>query len=162
MRLKYRNNTAAFIWFFVAIWNMGPVMLIYLSIRDGLPIAGEYGVLKSIAAIAFFCAGVIGFFIYACRQCCVAVSIEKAGTVNVVWRYPFKVKRKSFAIANIQPAQVVKTKDSEGDPYYECQFAATYSDCMRETPSDIVIFEESHSRKRCEQTCQEFNLAIHG
>ena len=74
------------------------------------------------------------------------------GSVTVTWRYPHKVVRRVFGAAGVEPATVVGSRDSEGDPYFYARVVST--------DGETIDLAESHDRSACERACKKFNAAL--
>jgi hypothetical protein len=141
------NRVAVFFWLFAVAWLWGLLTMSYLLIRDGLP--PDQPVWFVAAMVTLFWAGGVGLSLYAVNKHCLSVRVDGAVQVTVTWLYPFKRRQEQFAIASIMPAQVQETKDSDGDPYFECWFV---------TPAGVrVVIAESHGRELCDTVCEAFN-----
>lgn len=155
MRRVYRNRIAAFIWAFTAFWNVGLGLFIWMWFREQVYQEG----LMYLLMIGLFCLSGIGLSLYANRRYCTTVILHDDRTLQIVWRYPLKAIRRALTTADISPAVVLVTKDSEGDPYYESQFQIIQAAQCSKLPSRVIVLKEGHSRTICEQICQAFNQA---
>jgi len=122
----------------------------YVFVRDGPP-AG-YSSATTIAILAFFWAGGIGFAAFVMRRPCLFVSVGPDARVRVTWRYPHKVVRKQFDAASVRPAEVVDAEDDEGNPYFYAR--------VRTLGTDFFDLAEGHTRSLCESACDQFNAAL--
>jgi hypothetical protein len=141
------NRVAVFFWLFAIAYLWGLLMMSYLLIRDGLP--ADQPVWFVAAMVPFFWAGGIGLALYAMNRHCLSIRVDETAQVTVTWLYPFKRRQERFAVSSVAPAQVQQTKDSDGDPYFECWFV---------TPAGVrVVVTESHTRELCDTVCEAFN-----
>ena len=122
----------------------------YVFVRDGPP-AG-YSSATTIAILAFFWAGGIGFAAFVMRRPCLFVSVGPDARVQATWRYPHKVVRKQFDAASVRPAEVVDAEDDEGNPYFYAR--------VRTLGTDFFDLAEGHTRSLCESACDQFNAAL--
>ena len=150
MAIAFRNRSAGFSWGIVALWLTLLMAGTYVFVRDGPP-AG-YSSATTIAILAFFWAGGIGFAAFVMRRPCLFVSVGPDARVRVTWRYPHKVVRKQFDAASVRPAEVVDAEDDEGNPYFYAR--------VRTLGTDFFDLAEGHARSLCESACDQFNAAL--
>ncbi|HEY0561882.1 MAG TPA: hypothetical protein VGD04_01025 [Methylophilus sp.] len=101
--------------------------------------------------LGFWIAGMTAA-LYAWHIPVIRVSILQNATVLVELIYPLRKVKHPFSVADILPATVIETKDSEGDVYFECQFRASNG--------FVAKLAESSSKEACERCCRQFNEAI--
>ena len=150
MAIAFRNRSVGFSWGIVALWLTLLMAGTYVFVRDGPP-AG-YSSATTIAILAFFWAGGIGFAAFVMRRPCLFVSVGPDARVRVTWRYPHKVVRKQFDAASVRPAEVVDAEDDEGNPYFYAR--------VRTLGTDFFDLAEGHARSLCESACDQFNAAL--
>ena len=147
-----RNYVAVFIWVFAGLWIASVVFMTLLVIRDGPP--GNQSPLATAGILLFFCLGAVGLALFTAQQACYKIHVLASGGVSVTVRYPLRVLRKTFSFAEISPATLIKTEDSEGDDYYICQLL------LGKPFESPVKLAEGHHRDVCEAVCRSFNEAI--
>lgn len=151
MSISFVNRSAMVIWCFTAVWVGMLFIATYMLIRDGLP--ADFIATANILFAASFWIAAIGLALYAASKPCYLVDVHSALRISVTWRYPHKVIRRDIPRAEVQPAAVFDSKDSEGDPYH---FARVLM------PGDFIDIAESHTRQICEEACARFNVALFG
>lgn len=157
--MKFRNSIAAFIWGFSFLFLVMCVLFTYLLIRDGashipiyppdIPDFYPPWVMPLVVAV-FWLAG-IGLAAYAGSKPCVSAEVQADKSVIVTHRYPLRKSVRHIPAARLEPARVIATTDSEGDPYFECQITAS--------DGFTASIAEGHDRGRCESVCASFNDA---
>ncbi len=151
MTTIFSNRKAAFLWGFAAVWMTVLILMTYVLFRDGPP--DGYAMPEASLVAGLFWIGGLGFVVYVASKPCISVTIDPAGAA-VCWRYPHKVVRRTIPAAGIVPAQVVESRDDEGEPYFYARVGAA--------EAGIVDLHEGHSRSDCELVCARFNAALKG
>jgi hypothetical protein len=149
--LIFRNYKAAFLWGFMAVFMTFVALMTLVLFRD-LSASKSHGFWQAVIMGVFWIAG-LGFSMFAAGRPCVTVVVQP-GTVRIVHRYPFRCKQHDVSYGELTSAQVVESRDSEGDPYF---YART-----RLKDGSRVDLSESHSREKCETVCATFNDAVSG
>ena len=132
------------------MWVSALGAMTYVALRDGAP-AGSSGTTIAIVMGALWIFA-IGLVAYMSTQSCLHVAVHE-GRVTATWRYPHKVLRKELPVASVRLAEVVRSRDGEGDPYFHARITSGDG-----KPIDIL---EGHDRAACEQACHRFNRALH-
>ncbi|MEO7728186.1 MAG: hypothetical protein ABIS45_13095, partial [Burkholderiales bacterium] len=99
---------------------------------------------------AFWIAG-LGASAFAASRPCIRAVVNSGGA-RVLWIYPFSRTRRDLHRSELDIAQIVESRDGDGDPYF---FARTH---LRGGP-DVNLFE-SQNRTACEAVCMNFNAAL--
>jgi hypothetical protein len=149
--MVFRNYKAAFLWGFMAIFMSLVALMTWVLFRD-LSKSQSHGVWQSVIMGVFWIAG-LGFSAFAASQPCVKVVVAH-GFVRIVHRYPFSRLEHELPYDRAKPAQIVESRDSEGDPYFSAR-----AGMVDGLPIDLF---ESHSRGKCEAVCVEYNAAVFG
>lgn len=148
--VTFRNRMAAFLWGFTVVWLGMVATFTWLLFTDGAP-EGTSPLLMRAVLGAFWLAG-FGLVAWVSGKAITMVTVERDRSVSCTRRYPFRVERWSLPASDVSPAELVESKDSEGDPYF---YARIY-----ESNGRIVDLAEAHDRERCENACKRFNEAI--
>lgn len=148
--VAFRNHKAVFGWVFAAIFVLFAGAMTYVFFRDGPP-AG-YSQLLIAALLALFWLFALAGFGFAASQPCVTVSVFPARDVRVAHRYLFRRAERLVPRAEIEPAQVVESRDDDGDPYFYAR--ATLGDGLR------IDLAEGHDRESCDSICRRFNAIL--
>ena len=146
----FRNRSAAFLWGFAAVWLVMLLAMTYVVLRDGPP--DGYPVATVVLVMAFFWVGGIGLGLFVSSKPCFYVTVESGTRVSATWRYPHKAVRKVVPAARVQPAEVVDSKDADGDPYFYAR--------VNTIDGESIDIAEGHSRVACEQVCERFNATL--
>jgi hypothetical protein len=149
--MRYRNNVAAVLWVFVGLWVCGVCAMSYLLWRDGPPPGTSIWFVGPVFAMFWIVAiAAIGF---AASHPCTRVSIGADGRISILQRYPHRGIRGEFSAAQVGSATVIKTTDSDGDPYFICQLAIGY-------PFEQPIRIAEGSREHCENIRSDFEARV--
>lgn len=148
--ISFHNRKAGFLWGFAVIWLAMLLAMTWVTVRDGPPEGYSVHAMLVIGAL-FWMAGLalLGFI---AGQPCSRLSLEPGGSVQLTWRYPFHVKRRTLSVHQLVPAEVVEIRDSEGDPYFLLRVQSLDGERM-----DIF---ESSDRKSAEDCREQFNEAL--
>ena len=121
----------------------------WLFQRDGAP--PGYHPLVSYGLLALFWAGGLGLIAHISGRPCYKVIIRRTDAL-FVWRYPFRSLRKEIALADVAPATIVESRDSDGDRYFHARVIIPQS-----PPFDL---DEGHFRDICLDVCTRFNALL--
>jgi hypothetical protein len=149
--LIFRNYKAAFLWGFMAVFMAFVALMTWVLFRD-LSASKSQGLWQAVIMSVFWIAG-LGFSMFAAGRPCMTVVVQPR-TIRIVHRYPFSRKQHDVSYGELTSAQVVESRDSEGDPYF-------YARTSLKDGSRIDLFE-SHRREKCETVCANFNDAVSG
>lgn len=148
--ILFQNRRAAFLWGFAALWLGLLAAMTWVTVRDGPP--DGYSVHATLVVGAFFWLFGLGLLSFIAEKPCYRLSIRGDGQVELRWRYPFHARRKTLSLAQLMPAEVIDTRDSEGDPYFLAR--------VRSHEGDVVHIAESAARQECEQACDTLNAVL--
>jgi hypothetical protein len=143
----FKNCSSAFLWGFSVVWLFMLLVMTYVVHRDGPP--NNHTPILTWSAVGFFWLGGIALAFFSASKPCFELRVESQKRVSATWRYPLRVVRRSFIKSQLCPAQVVESRDSEGDPYYIARVMTSDG-----TALDI---QEGHRRSNCENACSQFN-----
>jgi hypothetical protein len=144
-QLTIRNNTAAWLWGIgVGFWVV-LILLTWVLLVQGPPEDTNPAVIRIIFGV-FWLFG-IGATRYVFSKPMIHVTIEPE-RILILNRYPFKKQEFIYGPKDISSAEVIESKDSEGDDYFTTR--VQFKD-GRETQ-----LSEGHSREICEQTLKSF------
>lgn len=146
----FRNRVNAFLWGFTLVWMGMLAAFTWLYFADG-EAESTRGLLEHGALLLFWLGG-LGLVGWASASPCSFVSVSPGGTVRFTRRYPFRAERWQIAAGEASPAEVVESRDSDGDPYFYAR--------IRGPRGEAFDLAESHSRELCEAACERFNRAI--
>lgn len=144
----FHNRTPAFLWGFALFWYAMVMAFTWLVYAQGPPEGVAPSVIYGALALFWFAGIVIVSMALAAPSVRVVV---RARRVLVASRYPFRTVRESFRPAELEPAEVIDSVDSDGDPY----FCVT----VRARGDRAFTLEEGHHRPSCESTARRFNRA---
>lgn len=150
--ILFQNRRAVFLWGFAALWLGLLAAMTWVTVRDGPP--DGYSVHATLVVGAFFWLFGLGLLVFIADKPCYRLSIRTDGRAELHWRYPFHVKRRTVAVEQLTPAEVVETRDDEGDPYFLAR--------VRSLDGDIIRIAESAARQECEQACDKLNAILLG
>lgn len=150
LNMEFRNNKAAFIWVFAAIFLSFVAAMTYILLRDGAPHGYAFEFMGGVMAI--FWLGGLGLGSFAASQACQQIIVLSDGRVVVRWRYPFRSATRTVPANTLTPAQVIESRDSENDPYFYARFLLP--------DGTEVNVSEGHDRESCGQKCDLFNDAV--
>lgn len=158
--MKLRNNTAAFGWAISLAFLAACLAFTWLLIRDGasdIPIYPPdipevYPAWVMPAVLALFWMVGLTVTIHVAHVPCVLVEVMPDKSVRVVRRYLHRREVTVMSRGEFDNAQVIESKDSEGDPYFCVQLA--------DASGALITITESSSRPYCEEICARFNRAI--
>ncbi len=148
--VEFHNRAAAFLWGFAVVFLGFAVALSWVLWRDGPPAGYAWPFTIGVGLVGWLTGG--GFAAYACGKPCVRVTVESGVRVTVVWRYPLKTVVREAACSTLAAAQVVETRDGDGDPYFMVRWAWPGG-------TDVVVVE-GRDRQRCEALCARLNAAV--
>ncbi len=151
MRVISSNRVVWFIWLFTVVYAAGFFAMLYLLSRDGLP-PGD-SAFKVTMFVAVFLSG-LGILVWqSCTRCATSVTQLDNKRLRVVAQYPFRRIYHELAVRDAQPAIVVETKDSDGDPYFYTQINVGY-------PFKEQVKIAEGSRGFCETARDQFNALL--
>ena len=146
---SFRNNMAIVAWVFMAIWDLGLLLMTYAFIRDG-------GFHQFSAPVEHGILGLFWIFGAAGTAACfgrsrVHVAVDD-GEIVVRERWLLGSRVERFPVGSVSLPRLVQQRDSDGDPYFQCVLT---------TPAgrDIVV-KESHSFKNADAECDRLAAAI--
>ena len=102
--------------------------------------------------LAMFWAAGFGAARYLMGIPCVEARVDASGSVHILRRYPFRKESQTIHAADLAGAELVETKDSEGDLYYFIRF--TTADGMQ------IDVAQSPDRTICETALNSFKAAL--
>lgn len=144
-QLTIRNNTAAWLWGIgVGFWVV-LILLTWVLLFQGPPENTNPVVIRIIFGV--FWLFWIGATRYVFSKPMIHVTIEPE-RILILNRYPFKKQEFIYGPEDILSAEVIESKDSEGDVYFTTRIQ--FND-GRETE-----LSEGYSRDICEQTLKSF------
>ena len=143
----FKNRSSAFLWGFSVVWLTMLLAMTYVVYRDGPP--NNYMPVLTWSVLGFFWLGGIALASFSASKPCFELTVESHQRVSATWRYPLRVVRRSFIKSQLRPAQVVESRDSEGDPYYIAR--------VMTSDGTALDFKEGHMRSKCEDACSQFN-----
>jgi hypothetical protein len=155
-----KNRVAIFGWVFTAAFLIFCALITYILIRDGssniqIDPPSNTDVYPHwflpLIMLGFWIAG-ITVAMHMWHIPIVRVSVMQNASVLVELIYPLRKVKHQFAFAEIQPAIVIETTDSEGDVYYKCE--------LKTNNGFLTTLSESSDRAQCELCCRQFNAAI--
>lgn len=152
MTPRFQNRIVYFLWGFAATFLFFVTLMSYVLWRDGAPPPHSPRVMVGVVVL-FWSAG-LGLLVYAVRQPAIRVDFLPSGRLLVQRRYPLRCERRELARAEVRPAEVLETTDSEGAPYFRVQVALA--------GGATVDIAEGHSRAHCQAVCARFNAALRG
>ena len=135
----------------MAVFMTFVVLMTWVLFRD-LSASKSHGFWQAVIMSVFWIAG-LGFSAFAASRPCVIVSVQR-GTMRIVHRYPFSRTERDMLFGDLASAQIVESRDSDGDPYF-------YARTRLKDGSRVDLFE-SHSREKCKTVCATFNDAVSG
>jgi hypothetical protein len=148
--MTFRNNVAAFLWGFSAMFLVLVGAMTYVLIRDGTPVG--YSPIIVTGAMALFWVGAVGFTAYSTSKHCLRVTFQSGSHVFITWHFPFSKKERIVARTDIAPATVVESTDDEGAPYFYARVPIQ--------DGTMIDIAEGHHRGSCEATCIRFNAIL--
>jgi hypothetical protein len=110
--LVFHNKTAAFYWIFIGLFDTGVLSATWLFFRDQPNL--------SIWWLVYFWAGAIGASWWAARKQYIQVNIAPNNAKIIKFR-PFKKEVFYFGSKDVKRIEVIRSQDSEGDPYFICE-----------------------------------------
>ena len=146
---SFRNNMAIVAWVFMAIWNLGLLLITWLFIRDGSFHQFSPPVERGILGL-FWIFGAIGTA--ACfGKPRIHVAVD-GGEITLRENWLLRGRIERFPVGAVSPPRLVQQRDSDGDPYFHCVLT---------TPSgrDIIV-KESHSRQDAEAARDRLAVAM--
>lgn len=144
--LQFRNQTARFLWGFTSVWLLMLIAMTWVVLRDGAP--SGYHPLFIYGVMLMFWASGIGLGNYAFKQPCLDVRIEGLN-LYITEAYPLLKKHRHLPLAQVSPAQLVESTDSEGDPYFYARIALE--------DGTVLNLSEGSQRETCQAACESFN-----
>ncbi|WNM62131.1 hypothetical protein [Candidatus Nitrospira neomarina] len=148
--MTFRNNVAAFLWGFSAIFLVLVAAMTYVFIRDGAPFG--YSPIIVTGAMALLWIGAVGLTVYSTSKHCLRVTVRSDSPVFITWRFPFRKEERIVARTDIAPATVVESTDDEGAPYFHVRVPIQ--------DGTMIDIAEGHHRASCEATCLRFNAIL--
>lgn len=146
----FRNHVARYRWGFMGFFMIGLLAMSYVLFRDGPP--PGYSYLGIWAIVALFWIGGLGASAFVASKACTTLTVAADGTIQCVHRYPFHRDVRIFAATDIRCAEVVKTRDNEGDPYFIARLE------LRD--GSQIDIGEGHDRDTCESIRSRFIAAL--
>ncbi len=151
MRVISSNRIVWFIWLFTMVYAVGFFAMLYLLSRDGLP--PDDSAFKVTVFVALFLSG-LGILVWqSCTRCTTSVTQLENKRLLIVAQYPFMRLSHELAPRDAQPAIVVETKDSDGDPYFYTQLSVGY-------PFEEPVKIAEGSREFCVAARDQFNALL--
>lgn len=158
--MKFHNNVAAFSWVFSGIFLAGCSLFTYILVRDGSSqiqinppqITSYYPSWFMPAMLGVFWLVGWGLAIEVSKKPCIQVKILPDKSVSIKRRYPFRQEVYIVRGSELNPAQVIKSQDSESSPYFFVRIFIPDGNTF-----DIA---EGHDRNFCEAVCIRFNNAL--
>lgn len=147
----FRDTIAVVIWAFTALWLCGVGAMVYLLWRDGVPDTEPRWLVYVLVPMFLLVAPLLARF--ACTQACTLVRVHADGVVEVTQRFPHRVLRGRFPQSQLAPAELLETRDSDGDPYFYCQLALGHP-----FPGPVTLAQGG--RAHCVAAQSRFNAAI--
>ena len=150
LAITFRNNVAAYLWGFSAIFLLFVAAMTYVFIRDGTP--SGYSPIIVTGAMALFWIGAVGLTAFSTSKHCLRVTVQSDSQVCITWRYPFRKEERMVDRAEIAPATVCESTDDEGVPYFHARVPLQ--------DGTMIDIAEGHRRASCEATCIRFNAIL--
>ena len=150
--MKFRNNVAAFLWGFSAIFLLFVAVMTYVFIRDGAPSGHSPIILTGVMVL--FWVGACGLTLFSASKHCLRVTVKSDSHISITWRFPFRKEERIVARADLAPASVVESTDDEGAPYFYARVPLQ--------DGTMIDLAEGHDRGACEATCTRFNAVVWG
>lgn len=155
-----KNKIAIFGWIFTTAFLVFCALITYILIRDGASnIQIDPPTNTNVYPHWFLPLIMLGFWIAGITVAMhmwhipvIKVSVLQSARVLVEHIYPLRKVKHQFLFAEIQPAVVIETTDSEGDVYYKCEFKAN--------SGFVTTLAESSDKEQCALCCRQFNAAI--
>ena len=147
-RSEFHNRIPAFLWGFAVFWYAMAMAFTWLVLDPGPSRDAAPSVIYGTLALFWFAGIVVVSMALAAPSVRVVVH---PGRVRVTSRYPLRTVEESFRTAELQPAEVVDSVDSDGDPYFCVN--------VRARGDRVFTLEEGHHRPSCESTARRFNRA---
>jgi hypothetical protein len=110
--LVFHNKTAIFNWIFIGFFDAGVLAATWLFLRDSPN--------ESIWWLVFFWSGAILASWWAASQQYIQVQVS-SDNAKIIKLRPFKKEVIYFGSQDVKRLAVIKTRDSEGDPYFICE-----------------------------------------
>lgn len=110
--LIFHNKTAAFYWTFIGLFDTGVLVATWLFFRDHPNL--------SIWWLVYFWSGGICASWWASKKQYIQVSITP-NYAKIIKLRPFKKEVFYFGGQDIKRIEVIRSQDSEGDPYFICE-----------------------------------------
>ena len=148
--MTFRNNVAAFIWGFSAIFLLFVSVMTYALIRNETP--SGYSPIILTGVIVLFWIGACGLTLFSASKHCLCVTVQTDSHILITWRFPFRKEERIVARAEIEPATVVESTDDEGAPYFHARVPLQ--------DGTMIDIGEGHRRESCEATCTRFNAVM--
>ncbi|GJL61271.1 MAG: hypothetical protein NPIRA03_41280 [Nitrospirales bacterium] len=148
--MTFRNNIAAFLWGFSAIFLALVAVMTFVFFRDGAPFG--FSPIIVTGAMALLWIGAVGFTVYSASKHCLRVTFQSDSHIFIIWPFPFRKEERIVARNNIAPATVVESTDDEGAPYFHARVPIQ--------DGTMIDIAEGHHRASCEATCLRFNAIL--
>ncbi len=148
--LLARNCVAAFGWAFVCVFVSFVAAMTWIVVRDGAAPGWSPGATWAVVALFWLLAA--GVTRYAASRPCVWLYVRAGRKLELRQRWPLRSSHQALATDDVAEIAVRETKDSDGDPYFECVL----------TPRDglPIRIAEGHDRATCEAACARAHAAL--
>ena len=147
--MTFRNNKAAFIWGFSAVFIVIVAVMTFLLLRDGPP--GGMSPLLAASLMGIFWLGGTGLCGYAAGRGCSQVTVRQDASIQILARYPLRRGTRTLEHSHCAAAQATESTDDEGTSYYYARVALA--------DGTSINLYEGHDREACQSTCARFNAA---
>lgn len=148
-RLEFRNNLAIAGWVFMAIWTGILCLFTYIFMRDG-------GFRQYDPAFEWATLGL--FWLFGLGGCSYFFGtpryrvIVAGGQVTVREAWLMRKSTETFPLADLAAPELLREKDSEGDPYFRCRI---------KTPlGHPIIVSESNDEETVISACRKLSEAM--
>jgi hypothetical protein len=143
-----RNNTAIFLWGFMAVWMAMLGCFTYIFLRDGgIPQVGMFGA----PLMAFFWLCGLGATGWALSHPLIRVTVSARGVVARE-RWLWRTRERHYRAGRVAVPEIVARTDSEGDPYFICLLALP--------DGEPLAVAEAHMRPAVETVRQRLLSAL--
>jgi hypothetical protein len=137
-----RNDTAIFLWGFMAAWLTALGCFTYIFLRDGgIP---QVGMFDAPLIAAFWLCG-LGAAGWALSHPRIRVTVSLRGVVTRE-RWLWRTRERRYRVSDVAVPEIAAGTDSEGDPYFKCLL--TLPD------GDALTVAEAHARPTVEAVRQ--------
>jgi hypothetical protein len=144
----FRNNAAAAVWIFVAIWLAMLACFTYIAWRDGgIPQVGRWA--WPLLGGFWLCG--MGAAIWAAGLPLIRLELGADG-VRVRERYPLRIDEKRYLTRDLRRPRIEAMRDSEGDERFNT---------VLDLPGDRrVVLVEAADRASAEQGCEQLFASL--